>query len=46
MAVLVQLKDVPEDVHGTLNVRAALAGVSFSEYVRTVLTCSVEADAG
>jgi plasmid stability protein len=37
MGVLVQIRDVPEDVHGTLKARAALAGVSLSEYVRGVL---------
>jgi plasmid stability protein len=37
MGVLVQIKDVPEDVHGTLKARAALAGVSLSEYTRSVL---------
>ena len=40
MGVLVQIKDVPEDVHGTLKARAALAGVSLSEYTRSVLTRS------
>jgi plasmid stability protein len=38
MGVLVQIRDVPEDVHRTLKARAALAGVSLSEYVRGVLT--------
>ena len=37
MGVLVQIRDVPEDVHGVLKSRAALAGVSLSEYVRGVL---------
>lgn len=37
MGVLVQIRDVPEDVHHTLKARAALAGVSLSEYVRGVL---------
>ena len=37
MGVLVQIRDVPEDVHHTLKARAALAGVSLSEYVRSVL---------
>jgi plasmid stability protein len=37
MGVLVQIRDVPEDVHATLKARAALAGVSLSEYVRGVL---------
>jgi plasmid stability protein len=38
MGVLVQIRDVPENVHHTLKARAALAGVSLSEYVRGVLT--------
>jgi len=37
MGVLVQIRDVPEDVHAKLKARAALAGVSLSEYVRGVL---------
>jgi plasmid stability protein len=37
MGVLVQIRDVPEDVHHTLKARAALSGVSLSEYVRSVL---------
>jgi antitoxin FitA len=37
MGVLVQIRDVPEDVHHTLKARAALSGVSLSEYVRGVL---------
>jgi plasmid stability protein len=37
MGVLVQVRDVPEDVHRTLKVRSAAAGVSLSEYLRGVL---------
>jgi antitoxin FitA len=37
MGTLVQIRDVPEDVHATLKARAALAGVSLSEYLRGVL---------
>ena len=37
MGVLVQVRDVPEDVHRTLKARAAAAGVSLSEYVRSML---------
>ncbi len=37
MGVLVQIRDVPEEVHHTLKARAAVAGVSLSEYVRGVL---------
>ena len=37
MGVLVQIRDVPEPVHRALKARAAAAGMSFSEYLRTVL---------
>ncbi len=37
MGVLVQVRDVPEDVHHILKARAALSGVSLSEYLRRVL---------
>lgn len=37
MGILVQIRDVPEDVHRTLKARAALQGVSLSEYLRSVL---------
>jgi len=37
MGVLVQIRDVPEPVHRALKARAAAAGISFSEYLRTVL---------
>jgi len=40
MGVLVQIRDVPEDVHAVLKSRAALAGVSLSEYVRGLLARS------
>jgi len=40
MGVLVQVRDVPEDVHRTLKARSAAAGVSLSEYVRGVLARS------
>jgi len=38
MGVLLQVRDVPEDVHAILKSRAALAGVSMSEYIRGVLS--------
>ena len=37
MAKLVQIRDVPDEVHATLKARAALAGMSVSEYLRSVL---------
>jgi plasmid stability protein len=35
--MLLQIRDVPDDVHRTLKARAAASGVSLSEYVRTLL---------
>jgi antitoxin FitA len=37
MGVLIQVRDVPEDVHRRLKARAASGGVSLSEYLRTEL---------
>ncbi len=37
MGTLVQIRDVPDEVHRTLKARAAAAGLSLSEYLRTVL---------
>jgi plasmid stability protein len=37
MGVLLQVRDVPDDVHRTLKSRAAASGQSLSEYVRGVL---------
>jgi plasmid stability protein len=37
MGVMLQIKDVPDDVHRVLKARAALAGVSLTEYVRRTL---------
>lgn len=34
---MLQIKDVPEDVHRVLKARAALAGVSLTEYARRTL---------
>jgi plasmid stability protein len=42
MGVLVQVRDVPPDVHRKLKSRAALAGVSLSEYLRALLTRAAE----
>lgn len=38
MPVLVQIRDVPDDVHRTLKARAAASGLSLSEYLRGVLS--------
>jgi plasmid stability protein len=37
MGVLVQVRDLPEDVHRTLKARAAEAGQSLSEFLRVEL---------
>jgi plasmid stability protein len=42
MGVLVQIRDVPESVHRALKSRAAAAGMSFSEYLRTLLARAAE----
>lgn len=34
---MLQIKDVPEDVHRVLKARAALAGVTLTEYARQTL---------
>ena len=33
----IQIRDVPDDVHAVLRVRAAAAGMSMSEYLRSEL---------
>lgn len=40
MGILVQIRDTPEDVHRILKARAATAGMSLSEYLRTLLSRS------
>ena len=37
MGTLIQIRDVPDDVHRKLKARAAMSGVSLSEYLRGVL---------
>jgi antitoxin FitA len=37
MGTMLQIKDVPDDVHRILKSRAALAGVSLTEYARQTL---------
>jgi antitoxin FitA len=34
---MLQIKDVPDDVHRVLKARAALAGLSLTEYARSTL---------
>jgi antitoxin FitA len=37
MGTMLQIKDVPDDVHRVLKARAALAGISLTEYARNTL---------
>jgi plasmid stability protein len=37
MAAMLQIKGIPEDVHRVLKSRAAIAGVSLTEYARSTL---------
>jgi len=34
MSKMIQIRDVPDDVHRTLKMRAAAAGMSLSDYVK------------
>lgn len=34
---MLQIKEIPEDVHRTLKARAALAGLTLTEHVRQIL---------
>lgn len=39
---IIQIRDVPEDVHRALTKRAALKGMSLSEYLRDLLAREAE----
>ena len=41
MGVLLQIRDLPEEVHRTLKARAAASGMSLTAYVRQLLARSV-----
>jgi plasmid stability protein len=43
MGTLIQVRDVPDNVHRALKARAAREGVSLSEYLRTELQRVAEA---
>lgn len=43
MGTLIQVRDVPDDVHRALKARAAREGLSLSEYLRTELRRVAEA---
>lgn len=40
---MIQVRNVPEDVHRTLKARAALAGMSLSDYIKQQLVASASA---
>lgn len=42
MGVLIQIRDVPEDVHRKLKARAAASGQSLTEYLRGMLVRSAD----
>ena len=42
MGVLLQVRDVPDEVHRTLKARAAASGTSLTEYVRGLLARAAE----
>jgi plasmid stability protein len=42
MSVMVQVRNVPEDVHRKLKSRAALAGLSLSDYILSELERTLE----
>ena len=42
MPKAIQIRDVPDDVHAVLRVRAAAAGMSMSEYLRSELVTLAE----
>lgn len=42
MGVLVQIRDVPVEVHRTLKARAAASGQSLSEHLRSLLTAAAK----
>lgn len=42
MSKMIQIRNVPDDVHRTLKARAAKAGMSLSDYLRLEITRSAE----
>jgi plasmid stability protein len=42
MATMIQIRNVPEDLHRLLKARAALAGTSLSEFLLAELRCTAE----
>jgi plasmid stability protein len=42
MSKMIQVRDVPEDVHGTLKARAAREGMSLSDFIKRELEHAAE----
>ncbi len=42
MSVMIQLRNVPDDLHGVLKGRAALEGMSLSDFIKRELRRSAE----
>ncbi|MBM3784300.1 MAG: hypothetical protein FJW30_08055 [Acidobacteria bacterium] len=42
MSKMIQIRDVPEDVHGTLKSRAAREGMSLSDFIKRELQRTAE----
>lgn len=42
MSKMIQVRDVPEDVHGTLKARAAREGMSLSDFIKRELKRAAE----
>jgi len=42
MTKMIQIRNVPDDLHGTLKARAALAGMSLSDFLLEEIRRSVE----
>src|ERR1039457_3253393 len=42
MSKMIQVRDVPEDVHSTLKARAAREGMSLSDYIKSELEYTAE----
>ena len=42
MSVMIQVRNVPDDLHGTLKARAALEGMSLSDFIKRELLRSAE----
>jgi antitoxin FitA len=46
MAKTIRIRNVPDDLHRTLEVHAARAGMTLSDYLLSYLLCEAELDTG